>query len=286
MTGNTNQIVTRFAPSPTGRLHLGHAYSALFAHNEAVRQGGRFILRIEDIDTGRCRPEFETGIYEDLRWLGLVWEEPVRRQSAHMAEYRRALDVLDEKGLIYPCFCTRKDIQEEISRAPSAPHGPEGALYPGTCRNLSREERETRMAGGASYALRLNVEKALSAMDGPLFWLDVAKGEQRASPEILGDAVLARKDVMASYHFCVTLDDHLQGVTCVTRGEDLFYASHLHRLLQHLLGLNVPVWHHHPLLLDHEGKRFAKRNQSVTLAFLREQGKTPADIRVMAGLGR
>jgi glutamyl-Q tRNA(Asp) synthetase len=265
-------------------LHIGHAYSALFAFNEARPVGGRFILRIEDIDATRCRPEFETDIYEDLRWLGLVWEEPVRRQSEHMAEYRGAIDVLASQGLIYPCFCTRKEIQEEIARAGSAPHGPEGLLYPGTCRHLSRGEREARIAASASYALRLDMHKALGQLEGPLYWTDLAKGPQRAMPEILGDPVLARKDVMASYHLCVTLDDHLQGITHVTRGEDLFYATHLHRLLQHLLNLNVPTWHHHPLLLDHEGKRFAKRNRSVTLESLRQDGKTPADVRAMAGI--
>ncbi|MFH1158252.1 MAG: tRNA glutamyl-Q(34) synthetase GluQRS [Pseudomonadota bacterium] len=282
---STNRIVTRFAPSPTGRLHIGHACSAVFAYTEAMRLNGRFILRIEDIDAGRCRPEFEAGIYEDLRWLGLAWEEPVRRQSEHMEDYRRALDVLEEKGLIYPCFCSRKDIQEEVARAGSAPHGPEGVLYPGICRTLGRDEQEARKAGGASYALRLNMDKALGTLNEPLFWTDAVKGVQKAAPGLLGDPVLARKDAMASYHLCVTLDDHLQGVTCVTRGEDLFHASHLHRLLQHLLGLNVPVWHHHPLLLDRDGKRFSKRNNGVTLEFLREkEGKTPADILSMTGL--
>ena len=282
---STNQIVTRFAPSPTGRLHIGHAYSALFAYTEALRQNGRFILRIEDIDTNRCRPEFEAGIYEDLRWLGLAWEEPVRRQSEHMKDYQHALDILKRKNLIYQCFCTRKNIQEEITRAGSAPHGPEGALYPGICRKLSRDKQETRKAGGASYALRLNMDKALNTLNKPLFWTDILKGVQKTTPELLGDPVLARKDIAASYHLCVTLDDHLQGVTCVTRGKDLFYASPLHRLLQHLLKLNVPVWHHHPLLLDREGKRFAKRNHGITLKFLREkEGKTPADIMSMVGL--
>ncbi|MCK5556447.1 MAG: tRNA glutamyl-Q(34) synthetase GluQRS [Alphaproteobacteria bacterium] len=281
----TNQITTRFAPSPTGLLHIGHAYSALFAYTEAIRQNERFILRIEDIDVTRCKPEFETGIYEDLHWLGIEWEEPVRRQSEHMEDYQRALNVLKEKGLIYPCFCTRKNIHEEIIRAGSAPHGPEGALYPGICRNLKHDEQEARKKKGTSYALRLNMKKALATLNEPLFWTDVIKGKQKATPELLGDPVLARKDVMASYHLCVTLDDHLQGITCVTRGEDLFYASHLHRLLQHLLGLDVPIWHHHPLLLDCEGKRFAKRNHSVTLKFLREKkGKTPADIMSMVGL--
>jgi len=285
MTKGADQVITRFAPSPTGKLHLGHAYSALFAYNQALRKGGRFILRIEDIDAGRCRPEFEQGIYEDLAWLGLKWEEPVHRQSEHMEEYRRALDKLSEKGLIYPCFCTRRDIQEEIARADSAPHGPEGVLYPGTCRNLSSAEREARIASGLSYALRLDVTKALSMLENPLFWTDLAQGTRVATPQILGDVVLGRKDVMASYHLCVVLDDHAQGITCVTRGEDLFYATHLHRLLQHLLELDVPVWRHHTLLLDEEGKRFAKRNQGVTLEFLREKvGKKPADIISMTGL--
>ncbi len=270
---------TRFAPSPTGRLHIGHAYSALFAHDKAAGSGGRFILRIEDIDTGRCRPEYVTGIEEDLRWLGLSWDGPPRRQSEHMDDYRAALDKLAGEGLLYPCFCSRKDIQEEIARAPAAPHGPEGALYPGLCRALAKSVRQDRIAAGETYALRLDMAAALARLKAPLAWEDLAKGKQEAHPEILGDVVLARKDAPASYHLCVTVDDHLQGVTCVTRGEDLFHASHLHRLLQHLLGLDVPVWHHHPLLLDAEGKRFAKRNQSVTLQHLREGGKTPEDIK-------
>lgn len=274
--------ITRFAPSPTGRLHIGHAYSALFAYGRAVESGGRFILRIEDIDAGRCRPEYEEGIYEDLSWLGMAWETPVRRQSGHMGDYRAALGRLEEGGLLYPCFCTRKEIQAEIARAPSAPHGPEGYLYPGTCRNLGATERADKIASGIPYALRLDVAKA-RAETGPLTWLDHAKGLQTAAPETLGDIVLARKDAPASYHLCVTLDDHLQEITLVTRGEDLFHATHMHRLLQGLLGLNVPEWHHHKLLLDEEGRRFAKRNNAVTLQHLRESGKTPADIKNMTG---
>lgn len=271
--------VTRFAPSPTGRLHIGHACSALFASDTAKKNGGRFILRIEDIDAGRCKPEFEQGIYEDLRWIGLAWEEPVRRQSYHMDDYRRALDTLDGMGLIYPCFCTRRDIQEEVARAPSAPHGPEGALYPGTCRKLSSGERHDRIAAGDAYALRLDMTAALKHAGKTLYWDDLAKGRQTAQPEILGDTVLARKEMPASYHLCVTFDDHLQGITCVTRGEDLFHATHVHRLLQELLGLNVPVWHHHPLVIDPAtGRRFAKRDQSVTLQSLRAAGKTPPEI--------
>lgn len=282
-------LVTRFAPSPTGRLHIGHAYSALFGFRKAREGGGVFILRIEDIDEGRCRPEFEQGIYEDLRWLGLDWQTPVRRQSAYMDDYKDALYKLSEMGVLYPCFCTRKDIQDEIARAASAPHGPEGALYPGTCRHLHDDERAEKMREGRAYAFRLDLGKAVAVLAGkgrwPLTWRDAERGELVATPEILGDVVLARKDVSASYHLSVTVDDHLQGVTMVTRGEDLFYASHLHRLLQELLGLDVPEWHHHKLLLDAEGKRFAKRNNSVTLQHLREvEKKSPLDVMRMIGM--
>ena len=274
--------IARFAPSPTGRLHIGHAYSALFAFEQAqISRGGRFLLRIEDIDTGRCRPEFEQGFFEDLSWLGIEWESPVRRQSEHFDDYKKALKTLQDRKLVYPCFCTRKEIQAEIENAGHAPHGPEGALYPGTCRNLSEQEIADKMAQDMPYALRLDVKKALSTIDkNKLIWHDRDKGEQIATPEILGDVVLARKDVPASYHLCVTLDDHLQGITLVTRGEDLFYATHLHRLLQELLSLNVPEYHHHALLLDEDGKRFAKRNDSVTLQHLREvDGLSAADIK-------
>jgi glutamyl-Q tRNA(Asp) synthetase len=282
-------IVTRFAPSPTGRLHIGHAYSALFGYKLARDAGGIFILRIEDIDEGRCRPEFEQGIYEDLRWLGLDWQTPVRRQSDYMDDYKEALHKLSELDLLYPCFCTRKEIQDEIARAASAPHGPEGALYPGTCRHLTEDQRAEHMRAGRAYAFRLDLQKAITLLkeknSWPLAWYDAEQGVQVATPEILGDVVLARKDVSASYHLSVTVDDHLQGITVVTRGEDLFYASHLHRLLQELLGLDVPEWHHHKLLLDDEGKRFAKRNESVTLQHLREtEKKTPQDIMRMIGL--
>lgn len=278
-----SKYITRFAPSPTGRLHVGHAYSALFAYRTAQQSGGKFILRIEDIDTTRCRPEFESGIYEDLAWLDIKWEAPVRRQSEHMNDYKAALDRLSARGLLYPCFCTRKEIQAEIERSGAAPHGPEGHLYPGTCRNLNESERAEKMAAGAPYALRLDIAKA-SAICAPLQWTDHVKGTQTATPEILGDIVLARKDTPASYHLCVTLDDHLQGIALVTRGEDLFYATHLHRLLQGLLGLNVPEWHHHKLLLDEEGKRFAKRNNAVTLQHMRDaELKTPDDIFKIIG---
>ncbi len=274
--------VTRFAPSPTGLLHLGHAYAALFAWRAACVEGGRFLLRIEDIDRTRCRPEFETAIIDDLTWLGLGWDGPVRRQSEHMDDYRGAIGQLDSMGMLYPCFCTRADIQSEVARAITAPHGPEGPLYPGTCRYLSAAERAARIAEGRSYALRLDIEKA-SAQAGRLSWLDRARGEQIAWPERLGDVVLARKEVPASYHLAVTLDDHLQGVTLVTRGEDLFAATDVHRLLQALLGLGTPAYHHHPVRTDESGRRLAKRDRAATLAAQREAGRSAAEVRALAG---
>ncbi|HYD67090.1 tRNA glutamyl-Q(34) synthetase GluQRS [Azospirillum sp.] len=273
--------VTRFAPSPTGHLHLGHAYSALFGWRAAREAGGRFLLRIEDIDPGRCRPEFERDLMEDLAWLGLDWETPVRRQSDHLGDYRAALERLQGMGVIYPCFCTRKDIAAEIARAGHAPHGPDGPLYPGTCRHLPESDRAARIASGAPYALRLDVARA-KGLTGPLRWHDQGKGWQEATPEILGDVVLARKDTPTSYHLSVTTDDHIQGVTLVTRGEDLFFATHLHRLLQALLGYAVPEWHHHGLLTNERGERLAKRDKAQTLRSLRDAGRTPAEVRALA----
>ncbi|HYE00543.1 MAG TPA: tRNA glutamyl-Q(34) synthetase GluQRS, partial [Alphaproteobacteria bacterium] len=275
-------IVTRFAPSPTGYLHLGHAHSALFGWQAARRAGGRFLLRLEDIDRSRWRPEFAAAIPEDLAWLGLDWDGPVRVQSEHFADYRAALDRLDGRGLLYPCFCSRKEIAEEIARAGQAPHGPDGPLYPGTCRHRPRAEGAERIAAGQPYALRLDVGAALAAT-GPLSWEDLAAGVQAARPELLGDVVLARKDSPASYHLAVTVDDALQGVTLVTRGVDLFHASHLHRLLQALLDLPVPRWHHHGLLLNERGERLSKRDGATALRALREAGRTPAEVRAMAG---
>ena len=274
---------TRFAPSPTGRLHLGHAHGALFARRAALEGHGRFLLRIEDIDPARCRPAFEAGIYEDLAWLGLLWEQPVRRQSEHMAEYGMALQALDAKGLIYPCFCTRAAIRAEIVGASAAPHGPEHGLYPGTCRDLPAARRVRRTAAGEPFALRLDMARAIATARGPLEWHDLGRGPQRAKPEIHGDVVLARKEVGTSYHLAVSLDDHLQGVTLVTRGEDLFEATHLHRLLQALLGLDVPIYHHHRLLLDEGGRRLAKRDRAATIQALREGGRSPAEVRALAG---
>lgn len=278
-------IVTRFAPSPTGHLHLGHAYSALLAHRAATESGGRFLLRMEDIDPVRCGPEYTEAIFEDLRWLGLTWEEPVRRQSEHMANYRQALEKLKNMGLLYPCFCTRSEVEAEIAAAGHAPHlkkqGPDGPLYPRTCRELSTEERR-RMMGERPAVWRIDMGKACAAA-GPLAWHDREKGEIEARPEAFGDVVLARKDVPTSYHLSVTVDDALQGVTLVTRGEDLFRATDIHRLLQALLGYPAPGYHHHRLLVDESGKRYAKRDKAVTLRALRESGKTAEEVRKMAG---
>lgn len=268
---------TRFAPSPSGELHLGHAYSALFTA-AAAGPGGRFLLRIEDIDRGRCRPEFEEAIERDLAWLGLNWPHPVMRQSERLSAYRAALDRLSEAGLLYPCFCTRKDIQREIASAGAAPHGPEGPLYPGLCRNLDASERAERRAAGETFALRLDMQAA-SHRCGQLTWREEDEGEQIAQPELLGDVVLARKDIGTSYHLAVVVDDADQEITLVTRGEDLRHATHLHRLLHALLDLPVPRWRHHPLVRDETGERLAKRHAALSIKALREQGETPDSLR-------
>jgi glutamyl-Q tRNA(Asp) synthetase len=272
------QTVTRFAPSPTGWLHLGHAHSALFAWTKAKRQAGRFLLRIEDIDRSRARPEFETAIHEDLAWLGLDWERPVRRQAAHFADYAAALGQLDGEGLLYPCFCTRA----EIAAAGQAPHGLEHGVYPGTCRSLPSVERRAQIEQGRSYALRLDAGEA-GRRTGPLRFTDRAHGTMAVDPFLLGDVVLARKDTPASYHLAVTLDDALQGVTLVTRGEDLLPATHVHRLLQALLGLPEPAYHHHPLLTDETGQRLSKRHGALALRALRAAGVSASEVRARAG---
>lgn len=264
-------VITRFAPSPTGYLHLGHAYSALFAYHAAMKERGRFLLRIEDIDPVRCKPEFAAAIFEDLHWLGLRWEEPVRIQSEHMADYAAALDTLRGMGVLYPCFCTRRAIAEEAAASGHAPHGIDGVIYPGTCRNLSPHEQAEKLASHGAANWRLDVAKA-TQMTGALSWHDRARGESTARPEDFGDVVLARKDVATSYHLSVTVDDHRQGITLVTRGEDLFRATDIHRLLQALLGYDSPAYHHHPLLTDEQGRRYAKRDKGVTLRALRLQG--------------
>lgn len=271
-------IVTRFAPSPTGRLHLGHAASALFAFHKAQEAGGRFLLRIEDIDPVRCKDEYIDGILEDLHWLGLSWEEPVRRQSQHLADYQAALDKLKAQGLIYPCFCTRKEVLAEAAAAGHAPHEEEGEgpFYPGTCRGLSEEESAER-AKARPFVWRLDMAKAC-ALAGPLVWRDEGKGEIAANPARFGDVVLARKDVPTSYHLSVVVDDALQGITHVTRGVDLFGVTDIHVLLQKLLGLPQPAYSHHPLLLDENGRRFAKRDLAMTLAAMREKGLSAEEV--------
>jgi glutamyl-Q tRNA(Asp) synthetase len=272
-------IVTRFAPSPTGYLHLGHAFAAL----TAARSGERFLLRLEDLDQARVREEFVAAIFEDLAWLGLTWDEPVLRQSQRFDAYRAALARIEP--MTYPCFCTRKEIAEEIARAVEAPHadpasapraGPDGPVYPGTCRQLSQEERRTKIAQGAAYAIRLHVKEA-AEVAGPLTFFEHGR-EQSVDPFLFGDVVLARKDMPASYHLAVVVDDAFQEVSLVTRGEDLLPAVHIQRLLQALLGLPAPAYAHHRLILDAEGRKFSKRDRSVTLRNLREQGVTPAGL--------
>jgi glutamyl-Q tRNA(Asp) synthetase len=286
-------IVTRFAPSPTGFLHLGHAYAALVAWQSAKVTSGKFVLRIEDIDLGRCRPEFEEAIVEDMNWLGLDWERPVRRQSRHFADYAAALAKLEQQKLVYPCFCTRKEIEAEIRRSAQAPQLADfsSAPYPGICKRLQDHDRARRLAAGVPYALRLDCSKAMASVASwPLGFEEEGAGpngetgHQLARPEQIGDIVLARKDLPASYHLAVVTDDALQGITLVTRGHDLFPATHIQRLLQALLGLPVPRYAHHRLILDPQGRKFSKRDGAITLRNLRLSGATPGDIRRMVAL--
>jgi len=287
------RFVTRFAPSPTGRLHLGHAYSAILAYQMAETHGGDFLLRIEDIDRGRCRPEFEAGILEDLAWLGLHWPEPVRRQSDHMADYAAALAKLQALGVVYRCFLTRREIMEQ---AMSAPHGasedPDGVIYRGPASPMSADEEEMRVARGDAFAWRLSIRYSQDLIGEDFARLvfaerDAGSNAERiitAHPESLGDVILARKDTPTSYHLSVVHDDALQGVTHIVRGEDLRASTHIHVLLQRLLGLAIPIYLHHPLITGPDGKRFAKRDGAVTLAALRASGLSPADIRARIGL--
>jgi glutamyl-Q tRNA(Asp) synthetase len=272
--------VTRFAPSPTGYLHLGHVRSAIEGWRAARDSGGRFLLRLEDIDQTRCRDEYSEAILEDLSWLGLTWDGPVRKQSEHFDDYRDALDRLEAMGVLYPCFCTRKEIQEEIARAGGAPHALSGPPYPGTCRGLDRRLREEKQLSGIDYALRLDLARAL-ALTGLLDWVEEEEGgphRKPADPAPLGDVVLARKDVPTSYHLAVTVDDASQGVTLVTRGEDLAAATHVHRVLQALLDLPTPRYHHHELLTDPSGRRLSKRDHALTIRSMRECGIGPTEI--------
>jgi glutamyl-Q tRNA(Asp) synthetase len=267
-----SRVVTRFAPSPTGRLHLGHAYSAILAHDYARGRGGTFLLRIEDIDPGRSRVEHVRGIVEDLAWLGLTWDAEIVCQSERLDLYAAALDGLKARGLVYPCFCTRSAIAAEIAASASAPHGPDGPLYPGTCRRIDPDERAQRMEA-EPHAWRMNMKRAVAT--APLLYWEDGDTEVRAEPEVFGDVVLARKDAPVSYHLAVTVDDAAQGVTDVVRGRDLFAATDVHRLLQALMGLPTPHYRHHPLLIGADGRRLAKRNGAPSLAELRSGGADP-----------
>ncbi|HCQ52863.1 MAG: tRNA glutamyl-Q(34) synthetase GluQRS [Brevundimonas diminuta] len=280
-------FATRFAPSPTGRLHKGHAFSALTAWRAAKAAGGRFVLRIEDIDPTRCRPEFEAGIYEDLAWLGLDWETPVRRQSDHLADYAAVVEALDRRGLLYRCFRTRKEILDAIG---DAPHGPAEAARPGP---HPAEEEARLLAGGRPFAWRLSLDRAKEALGGAVWDAlsfieegsgpDGETGRVKARPETAGDVVLARKDAGTAYHLAVTHDDALQGISHVIRGQDLFEATHIQRLIQALMDSPAPVYRHHRLLAGPDGRRYAKRDRSVTLAELREGGLTPEALRTELG---
>lgn len=277
--------VTRFAPSPTGLLHLGHLHSALSGWTWARANGGHFLLRLEDIDATRCQPAFAEAIARDLAWAGLDWDGPVRVQSAHLGAYQTVLDRLAERELLYPCFCTRAAIQADIAASGSAPHqAPDGsALYPGTCRRLAPGERADRLAAGQAAAFRLDMDRAVREAGHGLARFEEGRGRLRCRPDLFGDVVLARKEVPASYHLCVTHDDALQGVSLVTRGVDLEPSTDLHRLLQALMGWPEPAYAHHGLLRDPTGRRLAKRDAALTLQEMRASGITPAAIRAMAG---
>ena len=275
-----SRVRTRFAPSPTGRLHLGHVLAAKVAHDLARRHGGDFLLRHEDIDATRVREEYYAAIEEDLHWLGLAWDGEALRQRERLAAYDAALASLRERELIYPCFCTRREIQDEVAAMRAAPQGPEGPLYPGTCRGLSPAQREQRLADGLTPAWRLDSQKA-SAIAGKLTFHDLRHGSFEVQAGLLGDVVLARKDIGAAYHLAVVVDDAFQAISHVTRGEDLLPASHVQRLLQALLGLPEPVYLHHELVCDAEGRRLAKRHDSLAIATLREDGRTPSEVLAM-----
>jgi glutamyl-Q tRNA(Asp) synthetase len=264
-------LVTRFAPSPTGRLHIGHGYSALQAYDLARESGGRFLLRIEDTDVTRCRPEYTEGIYEDLAWLGLNWGAVVV-QSGRLRAYEAALERLKGMGVAYPCFCTRGDIARELAASLHAPHGADGPLYPGTCRALDAEERAARIARGDPHSWRLDMAASL-ARTGPLSWHDEAAGAVPVDPGALGDLIVKGRDRPASYHLAVVVDDADAGVTHVVRGRDVFASTHAHRTLQALLGLPVPAYRHHRLVVDAQGHRLAKRSAGLSLAELRDAGR-------------
>jgi len=285
--------VFRFAPSPNGYLHLGHAYSALLNFDSARQSGGRFLLRIEDIDPTRCRPEFETAIYEDLAWLGIAWEEPVRRQSEHLSEYRNAVEKLLAQDLVYPSFESRAEIARLVAQREAEapwPRDPDGApLYPGVAKSLAADQRARLLGSGAPSALRLDMAAACQRA-GDIDWVEHGQGPGgetgtvAARPEAWGDVILARRETPTSYHLSVVIDDALQGVTEVVRGEDLFWSTSVHRLLQRLLGLPQPAYRHHRLVLDGEGLKLSKSTMATGLRELRAAGATPADIRRLVDL--
>jgi glutamyl-Q tRNA(Asp) synthetase len=285
--------VFRFAPSPNGYLHLGHAYSALLNHDLAQSASGRLLLRIEDIDPARCRPEYQDAIDEDLGWLGIRWEAPVRRQSEHLADYQRALETLSSQGLVYPSFESRAEIAKLVAAREADgpwPRDPDGApLYPGAAKQLPEAERARLIASGAPYALRLDMNTAI-ARAGDLTWTEQGEGPNgetgviAANPKAWGDVILARKETPTSYHLSVVVDDALQGITDVVRGQDLFHATGVHRLLQRLLDLPEPAYRHHRLIRDEAGHKLAKSTGSTGLRELRAEGMTPSDVRGAVGL--
>ncbi len=286
MTGQRR--VLRFAPSPNGFLHIGHAYSALCNDRLARETGGRLLLRMEDTDRGRCKPSYEAAILDDLAWLGVRFDPAVRRQSEHFSDYAQALDRLSARGLLYPCFCTRGDIARKASARAGVARDPDGApLYTGTCKHLSAEARQRRIAAGAPAALRLDMDRAIAELGLRLGWREFGEGQEgrdvAAEPRLWGDVVLARRDIPASYHIAVVVDDALQGVTDVVRGEDLFQATSLHRLLQELLGLPAPDYHHHRVLKDEAGAKLSKSTKAKALRALRAEGVGADEVRASLG---
>ncbi len=282
------QPVLRFAPSPNGYLHIGHAYSALVNQRLARRLGGKLLLRIEDIDTGRCRPEYELAIYEDLAWLGVAWETPVMRQSERFPIYAAALEDLTARGLAYPCFCTRGDVSRALSDIPDWPADPDGVPhYPGVCRGMSALERQCRSAAGRRSAVRLDMRAALGGISGPLIWREYGESDAAqqiiADPAIWGDAIIGRRDVPASYHLAVAIDDAALGVTDVVRGMDLYHATSLHRLLQRLLLISPPAYRHHDILRDDHGAKLSKSARAKSIRALRAEGESAASIRRRLG---
>jgi glutamyl-Q tRNA(Asp) synthetase len=277
-------MITRFAPSPTGRLHLGHAFSAITAHDRACAEGGRFLLRIEDIDATRCRPEFTDAILDDLAWLGIDWDGPLVIQSQRLPLYAAALERLAAEGLAYPCFCSRADIAREVAASLSAPHGPDGPLYPGTCRAIARDEARERI-GTEPHSWRFDVAAAVQRT-GPLTWTDEHAGALAADPSVLGDIILKGRDRPASYHLAAVVDDADAGVTMIVRGADLFASTHVQRVVQAVLGLPTPLYLHHRLIAGPDGRRLAKRDAAAGLDRMRADGVDGRELTTQLRAGR